>query len=313
MRRGLLRLLLLLGLSGLSACAAPEAWRQAAPASVELAGTPFFPQSAYQCGPAALATVLSPFVPGVHPDALVDEVYVPARQGSLQPELIATVRRHGQVPVRLPPTLVALERALQAGAPVLVLQNLGLRAWPVWHYAVVIGLDPDQETVLLRSGQEPRLPMPARRFLASWERAGRWALTVHAPDDPPAWAEAPGWLETVAVWSRLEDVGPARKAAETAVRRWPDHTGAWLALGNARYADGDPEAAVRAFRRAVDQQPLAGGFQNLGHVLLKSGCPAAARAALSEGLQHFPQHPGLLAASAALQEPMASDDCKAAD
>jgi tetratricopeptide (TPR) repeat protein len=304
-------LLLLALLTGLQGCAAPAEWRRAAPPAVELGATPFFPQADYQCGPAALATLLAPRVAGLDAETLVDEVYVPARQGSLQPELIATARRYAQVPVRLPPQLAALSRALAAGSPVLVLQNLGLRAWPVWHYAVVIGLDPEAGEVLLRSGTEPRLRMPARRFLASWARADHWAFTVHAPSEPPAWAEAEAWLDTIAVWSRLGETAPALSAAEAAARQWPGRPETWLLLGNARYAAGDAEGAVQAFGQALAQRPLAGGYQNLAHVLAERGCLPAAAAALAEGLRHFPAHPGLRAAREALQSQPASGACAA--
>src|SRR5437868_6842253 len=51
---------------------------------VELKEVPFFPQDEYQCGPAALATVLNTFGVKVTPEELVPEVYLPARKGSLQ-------------------------------------------------------------------------------------------------------------------------------------------------------------------------------------------------------------------------------------
>jgi hypothetical protein len=58
-------------------------------APIELAGTPFFPQDALQCGPAALATVLVAAGRDAHPDALAREIYTPGLGGSLQLELVA--------------------------------------------------------------------------------------------------------------------------------------------------------------------------------------------------------------------------------
>ena len=56
---------------------------------VELDHTPFIPQERYQCGPAALTTVLT--VSGVDVDLqqIVDQVYLPEKQGSLQLEMLA--------------------------------------------------------------------------------------------------------------------------------------------------------------------------------------------------------------------------------
>ena len=72
-------------------------WPAGVPQSVELAGVPFFPQDDYQCGPAALATVLAHSGVRVTPEALVPQVYLPARHGSLQVEMLAAARRHDRV------------------------------------------------------------------------------------------------------------------------------------------------------------------------------------------------------------------------
>ncbi|HJU50574.1 MAG TPA: hypothetical protein VJ575_07595, partial [Pseudogulbenkiania sp.] len=77
--RGLLLAVVLL----LSACATPVVRQQLArtdlPRQVELTDTPFFPQEQYQCGPAALATVLTASGKTVAPEELTSQVYVPAR------------------------------------------------------------------------------------------------------------------------------------------------------------------------------------------------------------------------------------------
>src|SRR5262245_10708622 len=146
------------------------------PARVDLESTPFFPQSDYQCGPAALATVLAPAGIDVTPDELVSEVYLPGRRGSLQVELIAATRSRGRLPYLLPPRGDVLLAELAAGRPVLVLQKLGAGPWPGWHYAVLVGYDRASDAVLLRSGTTRRLEMSAKRFFWSWDRGGRWAM-----------------------------------------------------------------------------------------------------------------------------------------
>ena len=108
--------------------------------SLDLDRTPFFPQERYQCGPAALATVLASSGVAVDLGALVDRVYLPGRKGSLQVEMLAASRAAGRVPYVIDGTLLALQDELDAGRPVVVLQNLGVTAIPKWHYAVVVGI-----------------------------------------------------------------------------------------------------------------------------------------------------------------------------
>src|SRR5262249_47579541 len=64
------------------------------PPARELVAVPFFPQSDYECGPAALATVMVAAGVKVTPEELVPEVYLPERKGSLQVEMLAAPRRH---------------------------------------------------------------------------------------------------------------------------------------------------------------------------------------------------------------------------
>src|SRR2546430_4967683 len=117
---------------------------------VELKDVPFFPQSEFQCGPAALATVLNESGVKVTPEDLVPEVYLPERKGSLQIEMLAAPRRHGLVSYQLAPRFEDVLRELSAGNPVIVLQNLGFGGG--WHYAVAVGYDYSYGELILRSG-----------------------------------------------------------------------------------------------------------------------------------------------------------------
>lgn len=69
-----------------SGCATPQTDRlmataEAFPEPVELTNVPFFPQEDYQCGPAALATVLTWSGVNVTPEQLTPQVYIPERWG----------------------------------------------------------------------------------------------------------------------------------------------------------------------------------------------------------------------------------------
>jgi hypothetical protein len=245
---------------------------------VELEATPFFPQEQYQCGPAALATVLAAAAVEVTAESLVPEVYLPGRQGSLQPEIVATTRRHDRVPYILPPAMDALLAALDGGLPVLVLQKLGAGPVPGWHYAVVVGYDATRDRITLRSGTERRKEMPARHFLATWDRADRWALAALQPGVLPPAADFARYMEAAA---GLEAVGRREAAAlayEAAARQWPAAALPQLALGNLAYARGDLAAAERGFRAAVRLDPNdAAARNNRAEVLRQMGCATLAR------------------------------------
>ncbi|MFU8821660.1 MAG: PA2778 family cysteine peptidase [Gammaproteobacteria bacterium] len=302
---GIRALGLLVFIGALGGCAAPRAVVSEAPALqgrdsvVELAGTPFFPQEALQCGPAALATVLGAAGVDAHPDALAHEVYTPGLGGSLQLELVAAARSRGFVPYVIAPEADALFAELVAGRPVLVLQNLRLRTWPAWHYAVVVGADPAAERVILRSGTEARLETPAATFLRSWDRADRWGLVLLEPGQLPARPDRARYFDAVA---GLEETGrhvAAARAWEAALAAWPGDPVARFGHATASYLGGDLAAARDGYLALLDADPgHAAALNNLAHVLAELGCPASARGLAARAVAAAPAG-GAIAAAAA--------------
>lgn len=269
-----MKLLIVLLALGLTACASGPALRDYSlpQASVELSNTPFFPQDEYQCGPAALATVLGAGGLAVTPDELRPLIYLPGRQGSLQAEIVSVTRRHGRIPYIVKPDMKDLLAEVAAGTPVLVMQNLGVKSLPQWHYAVVIGYDTVSDSLLLRSGTNERLKMKRTRFQGTWMRAQNWAMVAVLPQNPPPSADHVNWLLAASAFEELGQPEVAVEAYQSATLRWPDQPLTWQALANARYALGELPAAETALRRAVQLAPSAAAHNNLAHVLHQRGC-----------------------------------------
>lgn len=276
-------------LAGLAGCAASpplaDGLSPKAPRSIELGATPFFPQDEYQCGPAALATLLRASGVDIGPQELTPQVFIPDRHGSLQAELIGAARRHERLPYPLATTADKMIAELVEGRPVLVLQNLRTSRWPKWHYAVLIGYDADRNVALLRSGTEQRLEMRWQRFAGTWHRGGRWAMTTLRPGVIPLHADAARYVEAAA---GLEAAGKLRAAAtsyDAAIARWPEEAPAWLGRGNVAYADGDLPAAADAWLRAIQLAPKdAAARNNLAQVLADSHCLTESRRQLERAV-----------------------------
>jgi tetratricopeptide (TPR) repeat protein len=269
-------------LPGLTACSTRLLQNaEAARPRVEISRTPFFPQSDHQCGPAALATILTASGAETAPDALTSEIYVPGLKGSLQAELLTSARRHARVAYVVDPSLQGLLAELEHERPVLVLQNFGLRSWPLWHYAVVIGYDRERDTLLLRSGRNQRQQVAAARFFGTWGRAGYWGFIALRPGELPADGAASRFLEAVDSLDALGDHQAAISAYEAAVRQWPAEPLAWFALGNNRATLGQSEAAESAYREVLRLAPgHLPARNNLALLLARRGCRTAALAML---------------------------------
>lgn len=224
------------------------------PEEIELTETPFFPQLEYQCGPAALATVLAASGVKVTAAELVPQVYLPERKGSLQVEMLAAARRHGMVSYQLAPRFEDLLREIADGTPVVVLQNLGVFS-SGWHYAVAIGYNYERGTLVLRSGTLERDVLPFGVHEVVWMRGGYWAMVAVPPDKIPATADENRWLAAIAALERAGDARAARTAYTTFLGRWPANVNASVGLANALHTLGDLGEAETVLRKAAAGAP----------------------------------------------------------
>lgn len=239
----------------------------------ELTDVAFFPQTEYDCGPAALATLLTSTGVETTPDALVEQVYVAGLKGSLQAELMAATRRAGRVPVELDQSLERLLDEVASGRPVLVLLNLGLKRMPVWHYAVVVGYDADAGRVILRSGEEPRRRERLRRFLRQWQLADQWAFVATRPGEIPVTATPDAYLRALVDAEPQLREDAASLAYEALLERWPENSLAMFAAANHEFAQADLIRASDLYRRVLANTPdHAAARNNLALVLLERGC-----------------------------------------
>lgn len=241
------------------------------PTSFELDAVPFYPQEAYQCGPATLAMALTWSGPATTPEALKNQVYTPSRKGSLQMAMVGATRRHAKIAYEFKGP-DALFPEIAAGHPVIVLQNLGLSWLPVWHYAVVIGYDLSAEDVILRSGTTKRKVMSYYLFEKTWARGNYWGLIVLAPNQIPVQADEIKYLTAVLGLEKSRQFQAAEIGYQTALTRWPASLNARMGLGNSFYALGDLKSAESAFREATVLHPdSTAAFNNLAYVLLDQG------------------------------------------
>ncbi len=252
---------------------------------VELIQAPFYPQVTDQCGPSALATILNSSGVTVTPEALKSRIYIPGRHGSLQVELLAATRGYGRIPYRIDMDISALLRELRGGRPVLVLQNLGSKRAPIWHYAVVVGYLADKRQFVLRSGDQKRHVTSASRFIRTWQRAEYWGFLALQPGTLPASPTPDRYVRSVAAVEAIGDIESAVAGYHAAIERWPEHSLAWLGLGNAYYAQGNLASAESAYRRLLSMEAdNLVALNNLSQVQIDRGCFADASATLDAAL-----------------------------
>jgi tetratricopeptide (TPR) repeat protein len=185
--------------------------------------------------------------------------------------MIGAARRHGRLAYLIAGSDSMFEE-VAAGHPVIVLQNLGLSWYPVWHYAVVVGYNLHEGIVILHSGVTPRKRLSFRVFYNTWARSDYWGLLVLSPSRLPAMATKHNYISAVLGLEKAHQWRAAIEGYNTALARWPDSLSARMGLGNSYYALGDLESAEAAFREATRRFPTDGmAFNNLAQVLWEQG------------------------------------------
>lgn len=253
---------------------------------------PFFAQQDYHCGPAALAETAVYQGVKTSPDDLVNKVFVPGREGAFTVEMRAAARRLGLMPFYLRGGLPALLSEVDAGNPVLVLQNLGLSWWPTWHYAVVVGYDRADRSLLLHSGSQAYYRVAMTTFLQTWQRANYWAIVPVSDQRVPATAQLNDFLRASLEFEETGDIARAIDFYRRAERHWPMAKPALLALANAHLSNNDPVASMAVYRKALQtdpQDPML--WNNYAFALLKAECRAAAMNAVSRALLYSDNMP----------------------
>jgi tetratricopeptide (TPR) repeat protein len=260
-------------ISFLAACSTPQtqALLRVPPAHLaqrtELTGVPFFPQEAYQCGPAALATVLQDSGVSIRPDQLTSFLLIPEKKGSLQTEMLAAARREGRVAYPLQPDMAAVLSEIAAGNPVVVLQNLALSWYPMWHYAVAIGYDLEQRKMFLRSGGNPRQQLSLRTFEHTWARGKHWAMLALPVGKLPQTAHPETYILALAALEQTRPQTDTWPGYLASAERWPRNLAVQIGAGNAAYRRNDLNTSEQFFLQAQKDHPEAvAALNNLAQI-----------------------------------------------
>ncbi len=144
---------------------------------------PFFPDETDQCGPAALASILTYWGVQTDPIALKEEIYLPRLKGTLPLDLLLAAQARDFQADIYSGSLNNVRAELDAGHPLVVLLNLGYAIFPQGHFVVITGYDDQRQGVYAHSGPERDLFLPYERFLRSWEKTDHWTLLIVPPEE----------------------------------------------------------------------------------------------------------------------------------
>ncbi len=214
----------------------------------------FIPQEKYHCGPASLAMMFSHLGEAVEEKNISSMVFTPEKKGSFQSDMISAVRRKKFLPLQIK-DFKNLLLEVDAGNPVLILQNLGLKWIPRWHYAVVIGYDLKKSEMILHSGTKAYMRMSFFTFNKIWDRSENWGILVLRPGTLPLTVSETELISEIAKLEELSFNQEARLGYESALRKFPGSLGALIGLGNIFFNQNQFPLSIKMLNLATASHP----------------------------------------------------------
>ena len=139
-------------------------------------GVPFYPQEAYQCGPASLAGVLNYWGFNIPPAEIAAGIYSPKARGTLDLDMVLFAEKKGLKASQYRGSLEDLKRNIDSNQPLVLLLDDGFWVYQKDHYMVAVGYE--EGGLIVNSGKERHQLIPLGRFLRSWERTNFWTLRI---------------------------------------------------------------------------------------------------------------------------------------
>ena len=159
----------------LASCAASPDFTESK-SSHMIENVPFYPQQAYQCGPASLAGVVNYWRAGVSPDDVAAEIYSESAKGTLDADMVLYAQRKGLKVSQYKGSMEDIRRNIDLGYPVIVLVDYGFWFYQKNHFMVVLGYNEDG--ILANSGTERLRFVSHKDFLKSWRRTKFWTMLI---------------------------------------------------------------------------------------------------------------------------------------
>ncbi len=139
-------------------------------------GVPFYPQEAYQCGPASLAGVLNFYGLNILPAEIAAEIFSKQARGTLDMDMVFYAQKKGLIATQYSGSWEDLQRNVDSNHPLIVLVDEGFWVYQKDHFMVVVGYD--ERGLIVNSGKERHTFISRDHVLRAWERTKYWTLRI---------------------------------------------------------------------------------------------------------------------------------------
>lgn len=268
---------------------------------VDIHGVPFYSQQEFYCGPTTLAEIFEFNGVKKSPQSIAPQLFIPKRKGSLQLEMVAAIRQEEFLAYSNRGSLVKLLQLINQNIPVIVLQNLGLSWYPLWHYSVVKGYDLQSQEFILHSADIKNRRVAMKVFERTWQRAKFWFVVALTPSQNISNLDSFTYISAA---QDLISIGKGTAAIpflQKAIKAWPENWLSYFLLAN--YYFEQSIKSGKAFNQAIYwfEQGFSVGkseknyLNNYAYALFKNGNIEQAKIMIKLALTLAPTDDNLLA------------------
>jgi ABC-type bacteriocin/lantibiotic exporter with double-glycine peptidase domain len=165
----------LLGLMLFACAAAPNAPAPAGSVRI-IESVPFFSQEDYQCGPAAMASVLNYRGIKIRSEEIASAIYSKSARGTLNFDMVFFAEKKGLYARQYPGNLADLKYRIDNSHPLIVMVDYGFLIYQKDHFMVVVGYD--SGNIIVHSGKDSFKRIPIEDFLKTWQKTKNWTLLI---------------------------------------------------------------------------------------------------------------------------------------
>ena len=241
-------------------------------------------QTAYQCGPAALGSVLHYWGRNEDADTIGSALYRPGTLGVLNFTLATYAKDLGfwaEMPQADEPDL---KEWIRRGIPPIVMLDTGALWARNYHFVVLRGFNDREQIYYANTGQPDTQAIPYAELRKRWGSPGKWCLIV-CPARRVRWeGDAARDRELAFFLERSGDLALAGHWYRASLRKDPDNDIAKFDLGNIYLKTGRWNRAEKIYSELLRKGSLSGRpgigesvlYNNLAWVYLRQGLPSDA-------------------------------------
>jgi tetratricopeptide (TPR) repeat protein len=224
--------------------------------SLYLEKVPPIAQKAYQCGPAALESVIRYWGGSADADSIGKAIYGPRTRGVFNFSLAQYAKTLGfWTEIHEEWGAEDLRQWLRKGVPPIVMLDTGTLWVRTYHFVVLKGFDDRMKIFYANTGVLETQAIDYGEFERRWKKASHWSLIVSPPEKVDWELDEAKSIELALIFEKNGNLNQAKQWLESALIKNPESLAGKFNLANIYSRSNRPEQAKILYQELLNKNP----------------------------------------------------------